>query len=271
MLTEAHGFNNFLVREGYSTLVRRVAARLGDRLLLRRAVREIRSVSGGVMVRSEAEDGSDAREYRARGVIVTVPLSLLKDETIVFDPPLPASKRAAIARIAFGHTYALHLKLRDGRFRRGLGDFAMAYGGGPSSFYRSRVGLREKAEFLSAFTVGREAERRVHLADDALVRATVDEWNDLMPDGARLGVIEGSVVHRWSTDPWSRGAYTFLPPGTTLDDRRRLAAPVDGHLFFAGEATDVHGHAATVAGAITTGLRAARELLEMGSGGTSRA
>jgi monoamine oxidase len=265
LLTEAHGFHNFLVNEGYSALVERLATRLGDRIVLNAPVRDVRTGEEGVAVHVVGDAGTPNVEYTARAVVVTVPLSLLKDETIRFDPPLPAAKRAAIGRVAFGHAYALHLTVRGGQHRRKLGDFAMVYGGTASSFYRPQVGLRRSGEQLVAFTVGREAERRGRLSDEDMVRATVEEWDALLPDDARLGPIDGSRVHRWSTDPWTRGAYSFLPPGSTLGDRRALAAPVDGRLFFAGEATDVEGHAATVAGAIATGLRAAKEVLALPS------
>jgi monoamine oxidase len=42
--------------------------------------------------------------------------------------------------------------------------------------------------------------------------------------------------------------------------RRQLAAPLQETLFFAGEATDTEGEAATVTGALQSGLRAAREV-----------
>ncbi len=39
-----------------------------------------------------------------------------------------------------------------------------------------------------------------------------------------------------------------------------LARPVEGTLFFAGEATDTEGRTGTVEGAIATGLRVARQV-----------
>ena len=117
LLSEEFGFHNFLVNEGYSALVERLTARLGDRLLLSAPVREIRSVHDGAVVQVVGDDGVLRQEHSARAVVVTVPLSLLKAETIRFDPPLPAGKRAAIRRIGFGHAYALHLTLRTSGFR----------------------------------------------------------------------------------------------------------------------------------------------------------
>jgi len=47
-----------------------------------------------------------------------------------------------------------------------------------------------------------------------------------------------------------------------LDAPARLAAPVADTLFFAGEATHAAGAIGTVHGALETGERAARELLD---------
>ena len=47
-----------------------------------------------------------------------------------------------------------------------------------------------------------------------------------------------------------------------MSARARLAKPVQGTIFFAGEATDTSGNASTVAGALASGRRAAEEVLE---------
>jgi monoamine oxidase len=48
----------------------------------------------------------------------------------------------------------------------------------------------------------------------------------------RLFPLAGSA---WGAEKFSRGAYSMALPGHA-DDRASLAAPVDGRLFFAGEA-----------------------------------
>jgi monoamine oxidase len=68
-----------------------------------------------------------------------------------------------------------------------------------------------------------------------------------------------SYFHDWQHDPFSRGAYGYVPVAG-LDAQLALSEPVDGTLFFAGEATSV-GHIGTVHGAIMSGQRAAREIL----------
>jgi len=262
---EPFGFRNFRVVEGYSTLAEREAAALGDRVRLGTPVTEVRGTAAGVAVTVHPVDGPD-RIYRAPRAIVTVPLGVLRSGAIVFDPPLPEAKRAAIARIAFADGYAVSLRLRGGTARARLGEFALVWGGTASTFLRPRVGLGEPIEIVTAFTVGREARRRADLSDADLVAATVQEWDSLLPPGISLGTVEGARVHRWSNDPFARGAYSFLPVGARLSDRAALAAPVGDRLFFAGEATETRGLSATVAGAIETGVRAAEEVLALDAG-----
>jgi monoamine oxidase len=73
--------------------------------------------------------------------------------------------------------------------------------------------------------------------------------------------LTGSFMHNWQADPYSRGAYSYAAVGG-MDAARTLAAPVDNTLYFAGEATNGDGYNGTVHGAIATGLRAAKELLQ---------
>jgi monoamine oxidase len=63
----------------------------------------------------------------------------------------------------------------------------------------------------------------------------------------------------WRGDEFTRGSYSYAKPGHA-DDRAVLAAPVDGRIFFAGEASSLNFFS-TVHGAYETGIRAAKEVL----------
>ena len=67
-------------------------------------------------------------------------------------------------------------------------------------------------------------------------------------------------IYDWQSDPFSRGAYSYVPVGG-LQASRQLAEPVTNTLFFAGEATHDRLNG-TVAGAIVTGFRVAEEVLQ---------
>jgi len=66
-------------------------------------------------------------------------------------------------------------------------------------------------------------------------------------------------ISRWGLDSYSCGSYSYIPVGVTGEAYDRLAEPVDGRLFFAGEATH-RACPSTVHGAFLSGQRAAGQI-----------
>lgn len=66
-------------------------------------------------------------------------------------------------------------------------------------------------------------------------------------------------MHLWGADPFAGGSYSYALPGH-VDDRAKLAAPVDGRLFFAGEACSPDFFT-TAQGAFRSGADAAEAVL----------
>lgn len=77
------------------------------------------------------------------------------------------------------------------------------------------------------------------------------------------------LVTRWDTDPWSRGSYSALPPGTPPSVRRTLAdAVIGGRIALAGEYASTQ-FPATTTGAYLSGQHAAKRLLDRVSARTA--
>ena len=70
--------------------------------------------------------------------------------------------------------------------------------------------------------------------------------------------IAGWWAHDWQRDPFSRGAYSYAAVEGD-ESAKRLARPIAGTLFLAGEAYDEEGANGTVHGAIASGRAAARK------------
>ena len=106
------------------------------------------------------------------------------------------------------------------------------------------------------------AARLVDLPEDRIVDQALGALAGALalPPGRIEGALAGAHTHNWHTDPFARGAYSYVRVGG-MDAVRALAAPVAATLFFAGEATNADGQTGTVHGAIATGRRAAREIL----------
>ena len=258
---EEFGYSNFQLVEGYEALLSRRTASLADRVRLKTRVTAVHRTGTGLRLETRNERG-DAGEVRAKRAVVTLPLGILKSGAVVFDPPLPETKRAAIQAIAFGDAMVILLRLKDSDLARRLGDFGLLWGEGPTSFHRPYVATRDPPDILDGFLVGRDARKRAALSGQDILEITLEELRAVVPPSVHVGRVEAFTCSRWPVHPLIQGGYSFLPPGGRVQHRRDLAAPVDGMLFFAGEATHTKGEPATVHGAIETGYRAAAEAIQ---------
>mmetsp|Transcript_131551 Transcript_131551/g.196047 ORF Transcript_131551/g.196047 Transcript_131551/m.196047 type:complete len:363 (-) Transcript_131551:76-1164(-) len=68
-------------------------------------------------------------------------------------------------------------------------------------------------------------------------------------------------VTRWRTNPFTRGAYTFITTGATTERAEKISLPV-GNIFFAGEAY-AKEHIGCVHGAFITGAEAAEQIIKL--------
>lgn len=206
----------------------------------------------------------DALAVRARAAIVTLPVGVLHANAVRFEPQLPERTRGALERILMGPVIKLVLRfrtafwerVRGGRYRDGA--FFYNRDGGFPVFWTL---LPMRAPLLVAWAGGPRAAALSGREDGQLVGRALDDLKVLFGEETDPHAeLEAAYAHDWDRDPYARGAYSYVSVGAG-DPRGDLAAPVDGVLFFAGEATSPIAEAGTVAGALQTGERAAREAL----------
>lgn len=241
------------ISQGFSALIERLA----QGLRIERAWPVERVAHSAERVEVTGPRGT----LRARAAIVTVPVGVLAEGAIRFEPDLPDGKREALARVKMGSVSQHYFEFAEAFWRPhdewiGLlttpaqpGRFAQWV---DQSTYDARPVLRA----IHGGALARELESA---ETTTLVRAATDALRTVF--GA--AVTEPTAVHhaQWSRDPYARGTHSYLSIGARPEDRDTLAAPVGSALHFAGEAT-ARTHAATVRGAYESGERAARALLE---------
>jgi len=113
---------------------------------------------------------------------------------------------------------------------------------------------------IEGFFGGRFAQELEDAGPGALAAHSIDEIAALLGSDFRRR-LKPLAESRWAHDPWSRGSYSHALPGQA-GQRAVLAAPVDGRLFFAGEATSPDFFS-TAHGARDSGERAAAEVMGM--------
>ncbi len=206
---------------------------------------------GGRRIRLESARGA----VEADAAIVTLPSALIAADEGLFAPALPDKTRAA-AGLPLGCDDKLFLSLADAEAfapeTRAFGDPRRA----ATAAYQLRPFGRPMIECYFGGALAAELERGGEAAFfDFARRELVGLYGG---DFARR--IAPLALHGWSGDPFARGAYSCALPGRA-DDRAALAAPVDGRLFFAGEACS-RADFSTAHGAYLTGLAAAEQAIK---------
>ena len=214
--------------------------------------------AGSQIVVSTAAGTSQA----ATRVVVTIPLGVLKRGAVSFSPALPLAKQRAIARLGMGLLNKTCL-LFDDVFWDDEAELIGYVGTQPGQWAETLSHHPYiSAPLLTLFNAGSFAVEIESRSDDetvALAMAALAEMH-----GGAVPQPTDARVTRWQTDPWSCGAYSFVPAGATFDEYAELAAPIGERLFFAGEATS-RDFPATVHGAYLSGSRAARQVIAAAS------
>jgi monoamine oxidase len=237
---------NWRVRRGYGALMTAYGASCPIALNCRVTLID----HSGKRVRIETSQGT----LSADKVIVTVPTNLIADEAIRFDPPLSAKVDAARGlplgladkvMLALAEPEALPVEgnLRGATMRTEMGTYHIRPFGQPC---------------IEGFFGGRFAQALEDSGPGAIAAASIDEIAGFLGNDFRKK-LKPLAESRWAHDPFARGSYSHALPGHA-DKRAVLAAPVDGRLFFAGEATSP-GFFSTAHGARDSGERAAGEVL----------
>ena len=241
---------NWRVRRGYGALIAAYGASCP--LALNTEVTLIDH--SGTRVRIETSQGT----LSAGKVIVTVPTNLIADEAIRFRPALPAKVDAARG-LPLGLDNKVMLALDEPQGTKGALPKDGSLRGATMRTAMGGFHLRPFGQpCIEGFFGGRFARELEDAGDGALAAQAIDEIAGLLGSDFRRKLTPLSES-RWAHDPFARGAYSHALPGHAAD-RAVLAAPVDGRLFFAGEATSPNFFS-TAHGARDSGERAAGEVV----------
>jgi len=239
---------------------------------LRSVVTDVQWRKGRVVVRVSTARGAKqlrgakrSREITARRAILAVPLEILRPEVpgaIRFDPPLDA-KRWALDHLATGPALKLVLEFAEpfwetvarGRYRD-----ASFFHDGRGHFPTFWTSLPLRTSSLTAWAGGPRVDAMSGLDAYQLADRALTDLRRIFKVHRSVPKLQSVWFHDWQLDPFARGAYSYVKTGGG-QARRKLAAPLAKTLYFAGEATDYEGEATTVAGAIASARRVARQIL----------
>jgi monoamine oxidase len=192
---------------------------------------------------------SGPHEVRGRAAIVAVPAPIAA--RLRFEPGLPPELAEALRELPMGvaSKLAVATKRRPTRRARQSIDLPMwcwaanGRGGRPRRCLTSFAGS-ELAQQALATAAGRAGP-------------WVERLREMNPD---LELVGEPLMYSWAGDPYTVGAYSAWDQ-VSLGRAQLFREPVD-RVVFAGEHTAGPGHAGSMDGAVRSGLRAARQVLE---------
>jgi len=218
---------------------------------------------------------SESRKFETARVLVTVPLGVLQaragdDGAVQFTPELPRAKLDALKKLEMGKVIRVTLRFRDrfwdtisapGDEHKTLAEMSFLLS--DDDWYPSWwTTMPEKLPIITGWAPFRCADRLSGKSNSYVIDRCLQTLSRLLDIGIEQirRLFEAAYFHDWQSDPFSRGAYSYGMVGAD-GAQEALASPLANTLFFAGEATDTTGHNGTVHGAISSGRRAAKEIL----------
>lgn len=235
----------------------------------------------------ESENGHDSRPVKlhfsdgsvmwADHVIVTVSLGVLKsgiqENSGMFDPPLPNSKKEAISRLGFGVVNKLFLQLspnhdRDGGNSRKFPYLQMAFHRPESEFRNPKIPwwMRKTAymcpiygnsSVLISWFSGKEALELESLDDEEIISGVSTTVSSFLPysqhngkdsnSHGNLNSLESSsgrelkftkcLKSKWANDPLFLGSYSYVAVGSSGEDLDTMAMPLPKQTSFGSKSS----------------------------------
>jgi len=200
---------------------------------------------------------SDIR--KADKVIIALPLGMLKNNIIAFEPSLPPNKKEAIKSLGIGTMNKVFLKFHESFWHH-------------DAYFLEH--LKEKSsqiiEFFSplptgtsniliAVFSGQQARSIEHMDKNQLQELVMNELKAMY--GQAIPEPISMEKTSWHTHPFALGSYPHLKPGSDITACDIIATPLENKVYFAGDATSKE-YMATAHGAYLSGIHAASTLLK---------
>lgn len=240
-----------IVVEGYSTLLNHLAKNI--KIYCNSEVSEIRQTANKITAcctNGHTENGSH--------IIICVPLGVLKSNRIKFTPNLSIKKQEAIKNLGFGHFEKLILQFDQAFWNTIDKNIKGILIQGNHMFpYWIDISHDHSSSLLAAHISGKMAEKFSTLSLNEVTEIAIKTLKDIYGEAVTSPI--NAYRTNWLGHSSFQGAYTHIPPSSSITDLHYLGEP-ENRLLFAGEATSVDRFG-YVDGALTSGIREAARLI----------
>ena len=193
-------------------------------------------------------------------IILTVPLAILKSNSINFTPALPAAKLDALDAVNMPDGIKVFMEFSERFYPEMLYDGSVwELLEGEKLYYDAAFGKDSNRNIFALFAVGEQATEYATIdTDENLIQYILNELDEIF-DGKASQTYVKHVTQNWSKEPFIQGSYTHGDDSVL----GTLTTPIDDKLYFAGESFAPSDYA-TVHGAARSSFVAVEEILRKG-------
>lgn len=196
--------------------------------------------------------------FKARAVIVTVPISVLRSGQITFEPNLPPRHQQALKYMDMGLVNRVVLQFPHIFWPESVDILAMCNSSLQPMFIN--YAHYKQVPVLIGVVGGQAAHRIEALSDTAIAQEFCSELQRILQ--VTVPEPEKVVVQRWKQEEFALGSYPRYLVGATDLEPKYLATPIQNRVFFAGDATSLT-EPGYLHGAFWSGELAAQRLCKM--------
>lgn len=193
-------------------------------------------------------------------VIVTVPLGVLKKNSIQFAPALPAAKQTAIQKIGMSCVNKFLLT-----WDTAFWDDVQYISYTPEirdkfNYFVNVKKFQPTVNALMTFAYADYGRATETMSDAQVINEIMAHLRDIY--GSNIPNPRNFLRTKWNNNENSYGAYSYTAVGTEMQHFDDLAEEVNDRLFFAGEHTEID-YFSTAHGAYLSGIREAEKIIAL--------
>lgn len=171
--------------------------------------------------------------FEADKIIVTVPLKILQENSIHFNPQLPINKINAIKKANVWGGIKVFIEFSEVFYPTFISFPDSENYKGQRWYYNAAYGQNSSKNILGLFAVGEQAKPYQKLSGTELLNYILKELDNIFKGQASKKYIK-HIVQNWNDEPFIKGAY--LADSESYYISRVLSRSINNKIYFAGEA-----------------------------------
>jgi monoamine oxidase len=216
-----------------------IVPEIADSVALNKPVLEINYEADKVITKT-----ADNESYEADKIFVTVPIKILQNEQITFQPEMPQAKREAIGKVFMGDGIKIFIEFHEKFYPDILsyGNIFKALTEENKFVYDAAFKKDSDKNILGLFAINEKASAYTKLNEEEIITKFLSELDEIF-EGKATTHYKKHIVQNWSKEPYIQGAYSYSFDGNKNEIVNIVSEPLMNKIYFAGEALSIENQA----------------------------